>query len=41
MTWTPASAAIPAGLMFPDLNGNARLDLMWAVPAQVWIFSVE
>ena len=28
-------AAILTGFMFPDLNGNARLDLMWAVPGQV------
>ena len=35
MSWVPAVAAIPTGLMFPDLNGNARLDLIWSIPAQV------
>ena len=35
MSWTPATAAIPGGIMFPDLNGHARLDMMWEVPAQV------
>ena len=35
MSWSPAASAIPVGLMFPDLNGNARLDLMWSIPAQV------
>jgi hypothetical protein len=35
MHWTPGIAAIPSGFMLPDLNGNARLDLMWHVPSQV------
>ena len=35
MSWTPATAAIPGGIMFPDLNGHARLDMIWEVPAQV------
>ena len=35
MSWAPTISAIPTGLMFPDLNGNARLDLMWSIPTQV------
>ncbi|GAX75359.1 hypothetical protein CEUSTIGMA_g2803.t1 [Chlamydomonas eustigma] len=40
MHWAPGIAAIPSGFMLPDLNGNARLDLMWQVPSQWDVLSV-
>ncbi len=41
MAWVPVQSAIPPGFIFPDTNGDARLDQLWHLPAQCDVLAVS